>query len=136
MPEDNATAANAVTETAKHVVGIGDLRVVLIQEENDWYAQGLEIDYLAQGPSIEDAKENFETGLAATFHENLRVFGTIQSVLVPAPVEVWKEQFKPGSSPKRYTHVSVDRIPVFEQLAPALRDRFPFQAIEYLQAVP
>ena len=136
MPEDNATAANAVTETAEHAVGIGDLRVVLTQEGNYWYAQGLEIDYLAQGPSIEDAKENFETGLAATFHENLRAYGTIQSVLVPAPDEVWKEQFKPGSGAKRYTHVSVHRIPGLEQLAPRLPGRFPFQAIEYLQAVP
>ena len=135
MPEDNTTAANASTDHAEHIVGIGDLRVVLIEEGNYWFAQGLEIDYLAQGSSIEDAKDKFETGLAATFYENLRVFGTIQPLLVPAPVEIWKERFNPGSKAKRHRPIPVHQIPDFERLGSALSSQLPFQAIEYLQAV-
>ena len=135
MPEDTTTA-QAVTEHGEHIVGIGDLRVVVAQEGNHWYAQGLEIDYVAQGPSIEDARENFETGLAATLHENLRILGTIQPMLVPAPVEVWKERFSPGSGAKRYTHISVCRIRSLDRLESALPHRLPFQAIKYLQAAP
>ena len=136
MPEDNTTAVHAITEHGEHIVGIGDLRVVLTQEGNYWYAQGLEIDYVAQGPSIDAAKENFETGLASTLHENLQIHGTIEPLLVPAPVEVWKERFNPGSSAKRYTHISVHRIRKLERLDSALPNRLPFQAIEYLQAMP
>ena len=136
MPGENTTAVHAITEDGEHIVGIGDLRVVLVQEGNYWYAQGLEIDYVAQGPSIEDAKENFEIGLASTLHENLQIHGTIEPLLVPAPVEVWKERFDPGSSAKRYTHISVHRIRNFERLDTALPHRLPFQGIQYLQAVP
>ena len=136
MPEDSATAVHAIAEQGEHIVGIGDLRVVLAQEGNHWFTQGLEVDYVAQGPSIEDAKENFETGLASTLYENLQIHGTIQPLLVPAPVEVWKERFDPGSSAKRYTHVSVHRIRNLERLESVLPHRLPFQVIEYLKAVP
>lgn len=135
MPEDNTTAAHASTDHAEHIVGIGDLRVVLIEEGNYWFAQGLEIDYLAQGSSIKDAKDKFETGLAATFYENLRIHGTIQPLLVPAPVEIWKERFNPGSKAKRYRPIPVHQIPDFERFGSALSSELPFQAIEYLQAV-
>lgn len=136
MAQDNTTAVHVITEHGEHIVGIGDLRVVLTQEGNYWYAQGLEIDYVAQGTSIEGAKENFENGLASTLHENLRIHGTIEPLLVPAPIEVWKERFNPGSSAKRYTHISVHQIRNLEQLESVLPNRLPFQGIQYLEAVP
>lgn len=136
MPENSATTVHAIAEQGEHIVGIADLRVILAQEGNHWFAQGLEVDYVAQGPWIEDAKENFETGLASTLYENLQIHGTIQPLLVPAPVEVWKERFDPGSSAKRYTHVSVHRIRNLERLESVLPHRLPFQVIEYLKAVP
>ena len=136
MLQDNSTTVRATTKQGQPIVGIGDLRVVLTQEGNYWYAQGLEIDYVAQGDSIEVAKKNFETGLASTFHENLRIHGTIQPLLVPAPVELWKERFNPGSSTKRYAHIPIHGIRSLAQLEHALPHRLPFQAIRYLQALP
>ena len=136
MLQDNSTTVRATTKQGQPIVGIGDLRVVLTQEGNYWYAQGLEIDYVAQGDSLEVAKEHFETGLASTFHENLRIHGTVQPLLVPAPIEVWKERFNPGSSTERYAHLPVHGIRNLAQLESALPHRLPFQAIEYLRAAP
>lgn len=107
MQNDNATVLHALTASGKHIVGIVDLRVRLTQEGDYWYAQGLEIDYVAQGDSIEAAKENFEIGLTSTLHENLKFHGSIEPVLIPAPVEVWEERLNPEASAKRFTHFSV-----------------------------
>ncbi len=72
-----------------NIVGIGNLRVVIIEDEGTWFAQGLEIDYAVQAKSLATVKKAFEDGLAATIHENLRIHGTIEALLKPAPPEVW-----------------------------------------------
>ncbi|MGH8247905.1 MAG: hypothetical protein ACREUU_15905, partial [Gammaproteobacteria bacterium] len=86
-----ATAFHGKAEDGTHVVGIGNLRVILFQEGDLWFAQGLEIDYASQGDSLEDVKKQFEDGLGATIEEHLRVYGNIDKILNVAPSEVWKE---------------------------------------------
>lgn len=90
-----AAAASALHAHSKdgstHVVLIGNLRVVLLEENGTWFAQGLEIDYAAQGGSIESVKKNFEDGFAATVDQHIRIYGTIKHLLVPAPSEVWQD---------------------------------------------
>lgn len=135
MQNDTTTAVHAITESGEHIVGIGDLRVILTQEGDYWYAQGLEIDYVAQGDSMEAAKENFEIGLTSTLHENLKIHGTIEPVLIPAPVEVWKERLNPESIAKRFTHIFVHQIQSMQQLGFPSPNQLPFQGIQYLQAV-
>lgn len=73
--------ASAVTASAgdTHVVGIGNLRVAIESDGKSWTAQGLEIDYIAQGSDLEDAKKQFEDGLACTIHQHLRIYGNIDS---------------------------------------------------------
>ena len=58
--------ARAITVSTgdTHVVGIGNLRVAIETDGKFWTAQGLEIDYIAQGDDLEDAKKQFEDGLA------------------------------------------------------------------------
>lgn len=129
MPVDNTAAVHAQTGDGGCIVGIGALRVLLIEEDSHWYAQGLEIDYVSQGKSIEESKKNFELGLTATIHENLRIHGTIEPVLAPAPVEIWKERLDPKAMAKRHSQISVHQIPTM-QLAAAM---LPFQTIDYLQ---
>lgn len=97
--------ANAVQISKKskgggstHAVGLGDLRVLLVQEGDVWYAQGLEIDYVAQGASLEGAQSAFERGLALTIREHLKLFGDIQRLLTPAPRAVWDEFFQHGEA--------------------------------------
>ena len=82
------------------MVGIGNLRVMVFNDDGSWFAQGLEIDYFSQGDSLEDVKARFEGGLCATFSEHLKTHGTIEGVLKVAPQEVWQELFlgKPSVS--------------------------------------
>lgn len=112
---------------SRHLVGIGNLRVVLVEEDGCWFAQGLEIDYASQGGTLEEAKKRFETGLEATIDQNLRVFGSIDRLLRAAPGEVWQELLAgPGNRVRaRYSHVSEHVIQG--------RPKFPFAAIQFLQ---
>lgn len=111
------------------VIGIGNLRVLIVQEDDAWFAQGLEIDYAVQGVSLSDVKAQFEDGLAATIHENLKVYGVIDHLLKPAPPEVWKEFFQGAAGIRKgYNHVSVHRLPQAQ-----IEGVLPFEAISYLQ---
>lgn len=86
------TAIHARTpDGALHLVDIENLRVVLRNDDGSWFAQGLEIDYFAQGNSREDVRARFERGLEATIDDHLETFGTIDRVLKPAPADVRRE---------------------------------------------
>jgi len=91
-----------------------------------WLAQGLEIDYFAEGDSLPSAKKNFEDGLAATIREHLRRFGTIQKLLKVAPQGVW-DQLVTTRSYHLHSQVS------FHDLVPAIEE-IPYEAIDYLAA--
>jgi hypothetical protein len=111
-----------------NIVGIGNLRVVIVENEGTWFAQGLEIDYAVQGRSLAAVKKAFEDGLAATIHENLRMHGNIEALLKPAPPEVWKEMLfgvaVAGKHIKRYSQISLHH---------KLQQNLPFSAIDYLE---
>ena len=129
--DEGALAVHLSTEQGTgHVVGVGNIRVLINKEEDYWYAQGLEIDYVAQGKTIEDVKKAFEDGLMATIHENIRVHGTIGPVLKVAPQNIWKEVLNPNVISSKFTQVSVHQIEAMKSISPGL---LPFQGIEYLQ---
>ena len=123
-----ATAIHAKTGD-NHIVGIGNLRVVIIQDGKFWFAQGLEIDYAAEGSSPEEVKKTFEEGLCGSIHEHLRVYGTIEKFLIPAPSELWKELlFDPIADVNRYSQLSWH-----EELSEKPMPNLPFERINYLQ---
>ena len=129
--DERALAVHLSTEQGTgHVVGIGNIRVLINKEGNFWYAQGLEIDYVAQGKTIEDVKKAFEDGLTATIHENIRVHGTIEPVLKVAPQNIWEEVLNPNVISNKFTQVSVHQIEAMKSIS---LDLLPFQGIEYLQ---
>jgi len=114
-------------EQGKHVVGIGNLRVVLLKDEGRWFAQALEIDYLSEGASLEEAKKNFQTGLRATINQHLQTFGKIDNILKAAPPEVWKEAaFFPGATLKRFSQISMHEI-----MDDDAESAFPFAGVDY-----
>ena len=119
---DETTAIHLSGE-GDHIVGIGNLRVYIVKDGDYWCAQGLEIDYLAQGKTIADAQKAFEQGLAATIHENLNLHNTIEPVLKVAPQEIWAEVL---AQPYRFDLVSVHKPESIES------ERFPFEGIDYL----
>jgi len=122
-----ATAFHRKSEDSTHIVGIGNLRVVILQDGNVWFAQGLEIDYAAQAESLAKVKKAFEDGLSKTVHENLRAYGSIEHLLKPAPTEIWKEVLSAGTQFKRYSQITMHRN---------LQQNLPFKAIDYLQKLP
>lgn len=71
-----------------HVVEKRELHAVIVPNGNHWFAQGLEIDCATAGDSLEDAKENFRSELAATVIEHLKVYGGIDGLLGVAPQEL------------------------------------------------
>jgi len=108
-----------------HVVGIGNLRVMLQDDEGSWFAQGLEVDYFAQGSTIEDAQRRFQEGLRETIDFHLKMYGKIDGVLRVAPQEVWDEFHgdQPGLR-KLYSQVSI-------HLDGDLLTAFPYESIAY-----
>jgi hypothetical protein len=124
----SATAFHEKIKDGTNIVGIGNLRVVILQEGNVWFAQGLEIDYAVQAASLAKVKKAFEQGLCATVHENLRVYGNIEKLLKPAPPEVWTEMLfgatVAGKHFRRYSQISMHRT---------LQQALPFEKIDYLE---
>ena len=112
-----------VKDGDKHVVGIGNLRVVIVPDGKYWFAQGLEIDYAVQGSSEPDVKKNFEDGLEATIEEHLKIHGNINKLVVAAPPDVWKEFLsEPAAKKKLYSQVT----------SHDLTEKIPYAAIQYI----
>jgi hypothetical protein len=102
---------------SEHVVGIGNLRVMLLKTETYWYAQGMEIDYAAQGNSVEEVKERFGSGLYATIKEHLLLYGSIKNLLVPAPKPIWDEFIESKASIKKiYSQVGRHEMFPYEEI--------------------
>ena len=112
---------------SNHFVGIGNLRVIICNESGHWFAQGLEIDYAADGNSFADVKKNFETGLKGTIGLHLQSYGKLDNLLKVAPPEAWNEMLKDG---KKMRHTQVSFHTVMEEQIPV---DFPFGAIDYLE---
>jgi hypothetical protein len=126
-----ATAFEAKTKDGTAVVGIGNLRVVITRDGAQWFAQGLEIDYAAQGSSEKDVRKQFEQGLCSTIHAHLDKFGSIKGVLKIAPAEVWKEMLFDNLATLRiYNQISAHD---FGEKLPKEADQFPFSQIQYLE---
>jgi hypothetical protein len=124
----SAVAFHGETNDGTNVVGIGNLRVVILEDDGTWFAQGLEIDYAAQGDSLEGVKKNFEEGLCATIHLHLKTYSTIERLLKSAPSSVWKEMlYSELSGLQRYSQVS------FHRNVTECMPKLPFEGIEYIQ---
>jgi hypothetical protein len=117
-----------VSKDGTAVISIGPLRVVVIPDGKFWFAQGLEIDYAAQGNDLEDAKKNFQDGLISSVNENLKRFGTIKKLMRPAPPEVWVDMlYGPLSNESQnfmFIQETVHIIPELKRL---------FENIEFIQ---
>jgi hypothetical protein len=128
------SGAKAAHVANKNVEGVAiwNLSVLIVPDEDFWFAQGLEIDYGAQGDTPEDAQVNFQAGLLATVCQHLRVHGNIERLLKFAPSEILIEAAKNKPLIKRFTQVSIHEI-----ADAAVQQALPFDGIDYrvLQAV-
>lgn len=121
-----AVAVHAAdSDGVHHVVGIGNIRVVIVPDGKFYFAQGLEIDYAAQGATVEEVKSNFEVGLTETIEQHLRIYGNIKKILTVAPVDVWHDVLFSGK-PAVYKYSQFTGHEIHEAL--------PYEGIMYLVA--
>lgn len=76
------------------------MRVMVVPDGEYWFAQGLEVDYFAEGTSVEHALQMFVDGLAMTIGEHLKMYGDVTKLTIPAPPHVWDEFFANARSGK------------------------------------
>jgi hypothetical protein len=128
-PKKNAEA-NAIAlhvemkKHATHIVGLGNIRVVVFKEQGSWIAQGLEIDYASAGATKKEAKHNFEIGLAGTVDLHIKIHNGIKNLLRVAPAEIWQ-----AALDKVGTEYSYDQITFHDGLFKAL----PYEGINFLE---
>ena len=122
------TAFHGADEDGSHIVGMLDLRVVIVPDGSAWFAQGLEIDYAVQGETLDDAKSKFQSGLAATVHEHLKVFGTIKGILRVAPQDAWDLMYTAPARLLTYSQLSEHQIPEGGDSA------LPFSRIQFIES--
>ena len=112
-----------------HVVGVGNIRVILTHDDDGWFAQGIEIDYGAQGSTIEDAKANFQTGLTATIEAHLTMFGTIDRIVRVVPQRVYAELLHDKTASYHlFSEIS------FDEINRSMAARLPFQGIDFYKS--
>lgn len=112
VTKTGASARQFVHGDGSHVVDIKDISVAIYRKGTHWIAQGVEIDYIAQGDSLEEVKQSFENGLEATINQHLKINGDIDRLLKFAPDSVLLRVLKhlltdPTSISAAYSQVSV-----------------------------
>jgi hypothetical protein len=70
-----------------------DVTVLVVEDGRFYFAQGVGVDYGAQGDTVSEAVENFRVGLIAT----LNMPGNLGKVLPPAPGCVLDELRRSGA---------------------------------------
>jgi hypothetical protein len=108
------TATNGTADTVTGgfdvVVGIGNLRVIVVKRDNLWFARGLDINYAAQGVTLQEVKRNFERGLEKAIDLHLKEFGNIDRLLSPTPPDAWRKLVYSPSLQFDYSQVSTHRL--------------------------
>lgn len=125
VTHSGARAAHLSSEKVQGVA-VWNLSVLIVPDGDFWFAQGLELNYGAQGDTAEEAQANFQTGLLATICQHLRVHGNIDRLLKFAPSEILREAARKKALIRRVVNVS------FHDIADAKVQReIPFSGIDY-----
>lgn len=107
-----------------HAVGI-NLRVLIQPDGKFWYAQGLEVDYGAQGSTAEEAKTHFQKGLAGTIKLHLQKHGNIDKFLRRVGPAIWNDALANNAKVEDFSQISYHSIDAENSGV------FPYQTVEY-----
>lgn len=126
-----------ISDGKHHVVAVKALQVLLSNDGDGWFAQGLQIDYAACGSTIDEAKKNFEEGLAQTIVEHVRMYGEIDRLLKVAPQEAWEEYLQAPAEAIRAGYSAIEAFSsvarrIGHEAAVKAKDWLPFDAIHFL----
>lgn len=84
--------ALAGDENPQQLIAVDGLRVIIVPDGDQWFAQGIDIDFAASGSTIEDVQNRFVQGLCSTLHANMvRNKESMRAFLHPAPNSVIEE---------------------------------------------
>jgi len=123
-----AKAIHADIDGEHHLVGFGNLRVVIVEDDGSWFAQGIDIDYAAQGESIEEVKENFSRGLRATINQHLCSHSNIRNLLKGAPPEICQHLLLDSS-------FGTAKLELLTQISGhCIHEAIPFRQVNFLVA--
>ena len=126
LQDDGELFAVYVRHGATHLIK-GRVHVLILNDDGSWFAQGLELDYSAEGTGLEDVQSRFEKGLASTIRGYLKRDGNITAFFEkPASLEYWK-LYEAGSSKwrlifKRKIEIASQESPSAEKLPVAQLD--------------
>jgi len=126
--QEDQMRKSSVVHTKKgndHTVVVNALRVLITEEPNGWFAQGVEVDYFASGETLEDVQRRFVSGLTASIVEHLQRYGDLQRLIKWAPANV-RNKLKTG----QYSNITP--FPVGMNVDDA-RDAFPFNNLNFLK---
>jgi hypothetical protein len=125
VAKDRSPMAIHGSQGDSHIVGFGNIKVIVCEDDGIWFAQGLDIDYAAEGSSLKNVQENFQNGFSATVGLHLQAFNTIENLLVPAPIEVWKEFTGIGK------HFKFAQIKSYD-FSDELKSKMPYSGIDFI----
>jgi hypothetical protein len=95
------------TKLTSYLVQVLDLRVMVTEEqEGYWFAQGLDVDYAAQGSSWQEVRKAFEDGFMATIDAHLKKFGHLDYFRRQAPQDIW-EEYRHAKFQKLFSSISI-----------------------------
>lgn len=131
-PKKGSVSAAAVhikkKDSTRHVVGVGNIKVMLTNDDGAWFAQGLEIDFGAEAPTMEQAVVRFREDLSHTIDEHLKIHGNIVKLLKVAPPQVWREFHETACLKTKYSNVT-EHIFTVEEVA---RQHLPYEGLTFL----
>ena len=113
-----------------HRLSVDAMRVLVEPDCGGWIAQGLEIDYVAQGATSAEAQENFAAGLVATMVANMGILNSLDSLLSrPAPPEMWVKY----AALKDKCEVSIQAVA--EVMPQKLQFKLPYTDLSFIRTI-
>jgi hypothetical protein len=105
---------------------LGSMRAVVYLEGGAWIVEGLDVDYMAEGRSLEDARRRFDRGLALTVVENAKLGPSRRWLGTPGDAAAWCRFFAAGV--RRLGCEATDDLPGIDSLG---SHDFPFSTVEF-----
>ena len=110
-PEEIMTTMETAVASRSTDFRTFDLHVMVTRRGMFWIAQGVEVDYEAQGTSWLEVRKAFEDGFKATAAANLRRYGTLEHFFKEAPQRI-RDEFDAAKRGDRHsqTRLPLDRV--------------------------
>lgn len=111
------------------------LRVWLFAENDMYVAQGIDIDYVASGFTLEQARRNFAEGLIKTVELNLEEFGSLKHFVKAAPPQIIQQYYAAVAAQHKGQRREVEREPL-DELSRVAGGWLPQRVVEFHHAEP